>query len=228
MTATARSYDRPIEDLSTRARIRDAAMAEFGDKGFRGATMKSIADAAGVSVGLVQHHFGTKDGLRAACDERVLDMLHMKVAMVEDRSIADPRSLASLMAMGPLVQHYISRALVEDSPTIVSTVDVMMDLTEQFLCHFFPERFLVGATKVRDAAAVMTAINTSTMILQSHLARRMGVVPFSEEALTRIGVATLEVWDAIAEFTDSDFWRDFRGAIDAQLAMDNDKENSDG
>lgn len=37
--------------------------------------MKRIADAAGVSVGLVQHHFGTKAGLRQACDDTVIDVL---------------------------------------------------------------------------------------------------------------------------------------------------------
>lgn len=217
--------DRPVEDLNTRARIRDAAMAEFGDKGFKGATMKSIAAAAGVSVGLVQHHFGTKDGLRAACDERVLDMVRMKVAMLEEGTLTDPRSLAALWAMAPLVQHYVGRALVENSPTISEMVDEVMDLTERFLTDFFPDRFGSGDERTRDAAAVMAAINTSTMVLQSHLARRMGVVPFSEEALTRIGVATLEVWETVAQFTDTDFWRDLRDAVDVQVP--NQKENRD-
>lgn len=225
VTARATTYERPLEDLSPRARIRDAAMKEFGDKGFKAATMKSIAYAAGVSVGLVQHHFGTKDGLRAACDERLVDLIRMKVSMLEDGSLTDPRSLATLMAMAPLMQHYVSRALVEDSPTIADMVDTVMDLTEGFLIEFFPGRFDPGSEKTRDAAAVMTAVNTSTMVLQSHLARRMNVVPFSEEALTRIGLATLDVWETVAEFTEMEFWREFRVAIDAQIS--NDRENND-
>lgn len=201
-------------------------MKEFGDKGFKAATMKSIAAAAGVSVGLVQHHFGTKDGLRAACDERLLDTLRMKISMLEDGSLADPQSLSALMAMAPLIQHYVARALVDDSPAIAEMVDTVMDLTEGFLTDFFPDRFVPGSENTRDAAAVMTAVNTSTMVLQSHLARRMDVVPFSEEALTRIGLATLDVWETVSEFTQMQFWSDFRGAIDAQ--MSNDKENNDG
>jgi TetR/AcrR family transcriptional regulator, regulator of cefoperazone and chloramphenicol sensitivity len=207
--------DRPLEDLSTRARIRDAAMVEFGDKGFKGATMKSIAAAAGVSVGLVQHHFGTKEGLRAACDERVIDMVRFKTEAVESGTISDPRVLSSLMAMGPHVQRYVGRALVEDSPTIREMIDDVMSLGEHFLAVHWPERFPPGSQKVRDAAAVMAAINTSTMVMQSHLARRIGVAPFSEEALTRIGVATFEVWEAFAEFTESDVWRELRAAIEA-------------
>lgn len=217
--------DRPAEDLNTRARIRDAAMAEFGEKGFKGATMKSIAAAAGVSVGLVQHHFGTKDGLRAACDERVLEMVRMKVAMLEEGTLTDPRSLAALWEMAPLVQHYVGRALVEDSPAISEMVDVLMDMTEGFLTDFFPDRFSPGDERTRDVAAVMAAINTSTMVLQSHLARRMGVVPFSEVALSRIGLATLDAWETVAQFAESEFWRDLRVAVDAQVPSDEENDN---
>lgn len=197
-------------------------MVEFGDKGYNGATMKSIADAAGVSVGLVQHHFGTKDGLRASCDERVLDLIRMKVSMLEDGTLTDPRSLSALMAMAPQVQHYVSRALVEDSPGIVEMVDDVMDLTERFLVDFLPDRFSLGSAKARDAAAVMTAVNTSTMVMQSQLARRIGAEPFSEDALTRIGRATLDVWETVAEFTEMEFWHELREAIDSGLGEEHD------
>lgn len=207
--------DRPTEDLNTRARIREAAMAEFGDKGYQGATMKSIATRAGVSVGLVQHHFGTKDGLRAACDERVLDLIRMKISMLEEGTLTDPRSLAALLGMAPRVQHYMGRALVEDSPGMVEMVDEVMDLTERFLVDFLPERFSRGSTRTRDAAAVMTAVNTSTMVMQNHVARRIGVEPFTEEGLTQIGRATLDVWETVAEFIELSLWKELRSAIDA-------------
>jgi AcrR family transcriptional regulator len=62
------------EDLTGRARIRDAAIRRFGADGF-GASVRVIAADAGVSPGLVIHHFGSKDGLRAACDEHVLRLI---------------------------------------------------------------------------------------------------------------------------------------------------------
>src|SRR4051795_2796540 len=61
-------------DLTGRARIRDAAIRRFGVDGF-GALVRAIAADAGVSPGLVIHHFGSKDGLRAACDEHVLRLI---------------------------------------------------------------------------------------------------------------------------------------------------------
>jgi len=66
---------RSAEDLTARARIRDAALALFAERGMDGATIRDIAKAAGVSGGLVRHHFGSKDGLRAACDSYALDQL---------------------------------------------------------------------------------------------------------------------------------------------------------
>jgi AcrR family transcriptional regulator len=65
---------RSTDDLTTRARIRDAAVLRFARAGF-GATVREIAADAGVSPGLVIHHFGSKDKLHAACDEHVLALI---------------------------------------------------------------------------------------------------------------------------------------------------------
>ncbi len=56
------------DDVTARARIRDAAIRRFAQTGF-GATVRAIAADAEVSPALVLHHFGSKDGLRDACDE---------------------------------------------------------------------------------------------------------------------------------------------------------------
>lgn len=59
------------EDLNARARIRDAAIRRFAADGL-GSSLRTIAQDAGVSPGLIMHHFGSRAGLRAACDEYVL------------------------------------------------------------------------------------------------------------------------------------------------------------
>lgn len=58
-------------DLTARARIRDAAIECFAEQGFE-ASVRTIAAAAGVSPGLITHHFGSKQALRAECDTEVL------------------------------------------------------------------------------------------------------------------------------------------------------------
>jgi AcrR family transcriptional regulator len=59
-----RAYRRRQGPLgSTRAALLNAAIAEFADKGYDGATTSGIARAAGVRQSLVHHYFGSKDEL---------------------------------------------------------------------------------------------------------------------------------------------------------------------
>ena len=61
-------------DLTAAARIRDAAIEQFGEHGF-GVGLRSIAESAGVSAALVIHHFGSKEGLRKACEEYIAETI---------------------------------------------------------------------------------------------------------------------------------------------------------
>ena len=61
----------PDSDLTAAARIRNAALIRFARDGFD-AGLRAIATDAGVTAGLITHHFGSKDGLRRACDAEVL------------------------------------------------------------------------------------------------------------------------------------------------------------
>lgn len=61
-------------DLTARVRLRNAAIECFAIDGFD-APVRAIASRAGVSAGLVRHHFGSKEVLREACDAAVLDTL---------------------------------------------------------------------------------------------------------------------------------------------------------
>ncbi|HEX9066404.1 MAG TPA: TetR family transcriptional regulator [Streptosporangiaceae bacterium] len=57
---------RPAGDSGTRAAIGEAARAQFADHGYRGATIRGIAAAAGVDPALVHHYYGSKEALFAA------------------------------------------------------------------------------------------------------------------------------------------------------------------
>ncbi|MDQ7250439.1 TetR/AcrR family transcriptional regulator [Dongia sedimenti] len=63
---------RPIYPLAdARNAIIEAAITVFSVRGFHGATMRDIAEQAGVSQGLLHHHFGNKDGLWNIVGERI-------------------------------------------------------------------------------------------------------------------------------------------------------------
>ena len=66
---------RSASDLTARARIRDVAVECFAEAGFD-APFRTIAARAGVSPGLITHHFGSKAALRVECDAEVLRQYH--------------------------------------------------------------------------------------------------------------------------------------------------------
>ena len=61
-----------VADSTSSARIRSAALEGFARDGVKATSIRDVAAAAGVSPGLVQHHFATKAALREAVDEHVL------------------------------------------------------------------------------------------------------------------------------------------------------------
>ncbi|TRW14933.1 TetR/AcrR family transcriptional regulator [Glacieibacterium frigidum] len=61
-----------VEFAKGKDRLIRTAMALFAEKGFDGVTVRDLAAAAEVSVGLINHHFGSKEGLREAVDRYFL------------------------------------------------------------------------------------------------------------------------------------------------------------
>ena len=120
-------------DLTTRARIRDAAIRAFGETGFT-AGVRAIATAAGVSPGLVIHHFGSKDGLREACDTHVLDVIRSEKA-----NFLQSPSAASMIAQLAEIEHYapliayIVRSFHSGSALGRSLFEHMVDNTRDYL-----------------------------------------------------------------------------------------------
>jgi AcrR family transcriptional regulator len=59
-----------VSDESTRARVVDAAIACILDEGFYRASSNKIAKRAGVTWGVIQYHFGTREALMVAVHDR--------------------------------------------------------------------------------------------------------------------------------------------------------------
>ncbi len=64
--------------------ILDAAVQEFGERGYAHASMAAIAQRAGISKPLIYEYFGSKDGLYLACLSRAGTHLVDRVAGAQD------------------------------------------------------------------------------------------------------------------------------------------------
>jgi AcrR family transcriptional regulator len=161
-------------DLTGRARIRDAALAEFAENGMRGATIRSIATRAGVSPALVQHHFGTKQDLRAACDDFMLTYLRSELADgLWDTRLGDPRYLERIYRSAPIVLGYLARSFVEGSPTAATIFDEVAGRTEKHLAQR-PDLPASAPSDRRDQAIVLTAMRLGLTVLHEHASRLLG------------------------------------------------------
>ncbi len=74
----------PRDAGATRARILDAAIAEFSARGLAGARIDRIAEAAGANKRMIYVHFGSKDGLFDAALTEVLTAMTTVVPLTED------------------------------------------------------------------------------------------------------------------------------------------------
>ena len=122
---------RSADDLTASARIRDAAIEQFGEHGFD-VGLRVIAKAAGVSAALVIHHFGSKEGLRQACDDVVAKSV--RAAKGESLRSADPASwfaqLAEIESFAPLMA-YLVRSLQSGGVFAKSLWRTMIDDANQ-------------------------------------------------------------------------------------------------
>jgi AcrR family transcriptional regulator len=159
------------EDLTARARIRDAALRLFADRGVDGSTIRDIAAQAGVSPGLVRHHYGSKEALRDACDEYALDQLMaIKAEAVVDGHLAEPGFLGAVQPTLLGLYRYFARALLDGSQAAGRMFDEMVELTETWMHANRPGQ----ARDPHAYAAVLVAMQIGMLGMHEHLSRALG------------------------------------------------------
>ena len=121
------------DDRTAVARIRDAAIEQWGQQGFN-VGLRSIAEAAGVSAALVIHHFGSKDGLRKACDDYIAEEIRTgKSASLQTKDPADWfAQMAEIESYAPLMA-YLVRSMQSGSELAKMLWRKMIDDAEQYM-----------------------------------------------------------------------------------------------
>lgn len=156
-------------DLTARARIRDAAIESFATEGFA-ASFRTIAERAEVSPGLITHHFGSKDALRAACDAEVLDRYHrLKSEVVHDPSgyllehLATPGHAAVLLV-------YMLRALHAGGEGARTFLDSLTDHVRAVMAQSVAAGLIKPSRDEESRNRYLTAQTMGGMLVQLLLA----------------------------------------------------------
>jgi AcrR family transcriptional regulator len=182
------------DDRTARAIIRDEALRLFAARGPDAVTVRQIAAAAGVSPGLVIHHFGSKKGLCEVVDRHVLatfEAMFDEMTAQKAPDLFDPSatgSVTELMA-AHLPPHspvpaYLRRLLLTESDEGRVLFRRLFDASQTTLAALARAGLASSGQNPAVRAAVLLANDLAVLLLRDRLADVLGVDPLSHEGMT--------------------------------------------
>jgi AcrR family transcriptional regulator len=189
-------------DLTAVARIRNAALELFARDGVTATTIRDVAAAAGVSPGLVQHHFRTKVDLEAAVNEYVLQIAVEASSEIEESTAeADAEELSRVMGerIAELVREqrsallYVIRSAAAGEKAGLEIFDAFVALINRHV-----ERVAAEGTLRADVDRVwlplqVVILNLGAVLLEPAIDRHLPKPMREPEQLARWRDATTEL-----------------------------------
>ncbi|MDS2173408.1 TetR family transcriptional regulator [Nesterenkonia sp. CL21] len=192
------AQDTEAAESSGADRILDAAIELFGEHGFSGTSLKAIAQRADVSAPLVIHHFGSKAGLRKACDERVAELFYQfKSESIARSRPALPRNyvMEAIQASGPII-HYLLQAFLAGGDEIDALMDRLVEDSLEYTAEAERIGLIHPSANPRNRAVVMLLQSFGALMLHKQMKRLLGASPLedSPEDLAPYMSAVLELY----------------------------------
>jgi AcrR family transcriptional regulator len=186
-----RTLDRLSDDRTARAVIRDEGLRLFAARGADAVTIRQIAASAGVSPGLVVHHFGGKDGLRRAVDEHVVAVIDGLFAALPEPGWAAATGaslteafLSRLPADSP-VPAYLRRLLLSGDPAGTRLFGHWFQACQRALDGLAAAGILTETTDPVMRTGFVTATDLAVLLLREPLTAVLGVDPLSRDGMVR-------------------------------------------
>ncbi len=191
----------PADDLTLRSRIRDGAIRLFGRRGFAATTVRAIAEEAGSSPALVLHHFGSKEGLREACDEHVVGMLMARNTAALDEASAEPGGATSLMRewladvdrfRGEL--DYLARMLLDGSPAGERLFGELVGETRAMIERGAETGAFTRFSDPHVVAVILAAQSMVPLLFERPIARELGRERLDGDVIRSMTLPSLELY----------------------------------
>lgn len=151
-------------------------MAVFGAHGAEAASLRLVAETAGVSLGQVQHHFGTKGSLIEAVDQELIAIL-MEAAPLSPPPpdpVADvSHRLTTLIAEHPDAIDYLARLLIDDHQTGRRIFDLLLDIGRSQWDFLRDQGSLRPDLNPTWGALNPLILVLGTLMLRSHINRQL-------------------------------------------------------
>ena len=177
----------------TRQALIRAGLKLFGENGFDGTSTRQLAAAANANIGSIAYHFGSKEGLRAACAGFIVETIEdlaSQALSTTDPTTADPeaasRQLSAVLERmvafvvvspeaGAIVQ-FILRELSQPTAALDIIYEGVFEPTHRRLCQIWAAATGDDADSERTRIAVFTMIGQIVYFRIGRVAvmRRMG------------------------------------------------------
>lgn len=172
----------PRPDLApARQRILDAAIELYGEHGLGEVTLKHIAEQAGVSAPLVLHHFGSKAGLRKACDReaarRVCESKAIAVAMGEQFSL---ETMLRQSSQNRSLLRYLTQALMAGGEEVDALMDQLVDDAVEYTTDAVEQGLVKPSIDERRRSAMLLLQGFGALILHRQMKRLLGTSPMDD------------------------------------------------
>ncbi len=183
-------------DLTARATIRNAALRLFSERGHDAVTVREIAAASGVSPGLVVHHFGSKDGLRAAVDAHAaasfdavfveLDGQDLAVMLTDGEATTSvAEAFARAFPPGSPLPAYLRRLLLTEDPAGAALFGRWYAATRRLLDVMVERGFATPSEDPAALAAFLLVNDLAVILLRNQIAAAIGDDPLTPAGLDR-------------------------------------------
>ncbi len=143
-----------------------------------------------MSSGLLRHHFGSKDGLRDACDEFALArMAAIRTQMTMRGGMADAGFVATMHPESVLLQRYLVRSMMDGSAAATVMFERLVEVGEEWLAAQ-----PIRSKDSRAYATALVAMQMGLFLMRDQISRVLDFdieVPANQARLLR---ATVEIF----------------------------------
>lgn len=170
-------------------KIRDAALVEFAARGVEATSLSTVAAKAQVSIGLIQHHFGSKVGLVDAVDRHVIAVLRAALLNAPEPTTDGDLAvqLVTLLTQHNAVAEYVGRSLVDHTPFGAPLFNAAVEMeTDRRRSLSETRQAGVGRDAPWDVMNTL-ALVVGAVALRTHVDRHLPAPLLSADQLARWG-----------------------------------------
>ncbi|HVC40348.1 MAG TPA: TetR family transcriptional regulator [Candidatus Saccharimonadales bacterium] len=186
-------------DLTAAATIRETAMRLFAQRGAAAVTLREIAAEAGVSPSLVIHHYGSKEGLREAVDNRAIALVDALVneltrASGEGPSASLAAALSSELDRDPLLPSYLRRLLIDGGKPAETLFRTLFEAVLSGFATLEAAGLVRPSSDAEVRAAFLLVNDLAVVLLRDQVHEVLGMDPLARSGMERWTAQVLDVY----------------------------------